>query len=66
MQCLPLVNQHGRIWSAISRQLFVRRVWRDQSQLDRIQGVGGQNLVEEARVDHGGFGPVTGVQRFLL
>ena len=45
-RCTVLVISH----------LLVGGVWAHESQLDRVEGVGGQDLREEAGVDHRGLG----------
>ena len=55
-QLASLVDQHRRLGAAVIGQLLVGRVGAHQGQLDRVQGVGGQDLREEAGVDHRGLG----------
>ena len=57
-QLAPLVDQHRRLGAAVVGELLVGGVRRHQGQLDGVEGVGGQDLREEAGVDHRGLGPV--------
>ena len=57
-QLAALVDQHRRLGPAVVGELLVGGVRGHQGQLDGVEGVGGQDLREEAGVDHRGLGPV--------
>ena len=57
-QLAALVDQHRRLGPAVVGELLVGGVRGHQGQLDGVEGVGGQDLREEAGVDHGSLGPV--------
>ena len=54
-----LIDQHRRFRATIVGKLLVSGVRAHQGQLDRIDGVGLQDLSEEACIDHSGFGSVS-------
>ena len=67
----PRVDEHRRRGRAILRKLLVGVVRTDQGQLDRVQGVGHQDLLVEPGVDHGGLWTISadqvdGLGRVLL
>ena len=65
------VDQHGRCWRAIRRQLLVGIIGTDQGQLDRVDGIGHEDFLVESGVDHGCLGTIgadqmNGLGRVLL